>query len=101
MTGAPKERSVEILDSLEAGSRGIYSGILGYLGFDRTADLSIVIRTLVRAGKQVTVGAGGAIVAASQPDAEWREKNLKAAAPLTALTEAMQASHQPEDGPAT
>ena len=86
MTGAPKERSVEILDGLEVGARGIYSGILGYLGFDRTADLSIVIRTVVRTGSRVTVGAGGAIVAASQPDEEWREKNLKAAAPLAALT---------------
>jgi len=86
MTGAPKERSVEILDGLEVGARGIYSGILGYLGFDRTADLSIVIRTVIRTGSQVTVGAGGAIVAASQPDEEWREKNLKAAAPLAALT---------------
>ena len=59
MTGAPKERSVEILDGLEVGARGIYSGILGYLGFDRTADLSIVIRTVIRTGSQVTVGAGG------------------------------------------
>ena len=90
MTGAPKERSVEILDGLEAGARGIYSGILGYLGFDRTADLSIVIRTLILAGSKVTVGAGGAIVAASEPDDEWREKNLKAAAPLDALMEAVQ-----------
>ena len=89
MTGAPKERSVEILDALEVGARGIYSGILGYLGFDRTADLSIVIRTVVRTGSRVTVGAGGAIVAASQPDEEWREKNLKAAAPLAALMEAV------------
>jgi len=45
-----------------------------------------VIRTVIRTGSQVTVGAGGAIVAASQPDEEWREKNLKAAAPLAALT---------------
>ncbi|MSS46210.1 aminodeoxychorismate synthase component I [Cutibacterium sp. WCA-380-WT-3A] len=90
MTGAPKERSVEILDDVEAGARGIYSGILGYLGFDRTADLSIVIRTLVVAGSQVSVGSGGAIVAASAPDEEWCEKNLKAAAPLAALAQAVQ-----------
>ncbi|MBD4651288.1 aminodeoxychorismate synthase components I/II, partial [Xanthomonas citri pv. citri] len=65
MTGAPKERSVEILDGLEVGA------------------------TVIRTGSQVTVGAGGAIVAASQPDEEWREKNLKAAAPLAALMEAV------------
>ncbi|UIZ91528.1 chorismate-binding protein [Corynebacterium sp. CNCTC7651] len=84
MTGAPKLRTCEIIERLEDGPRGIYSGALGYLGFDGQADLSVVIRTAVRVGEQVTVGAGGAIVLASDPAAEDAEKQLKANAVLGA-----------------
>lgn len=55
-------RTVEIIDALEVGARGIYSGSIGYLAFDGSADLSIAIRTLVRDGDRWNVGAGGAIV---------------------------------------
>ncbi|MBV9160624.1 MAG: aminodeoxychorismate synthase component I [Pseudonocardiales bacterium] len=85
MTGAPKLRTMEIIDSLETEARGVYAGTLGYFGFGGTADLSIVIRTAVRWRDELTVGAGGAIVLGSDTHAEYDEMLLKAEAPLRAL----------------
>ena len=62
----------------------MYSGVVGYLGFDGQSDLSVVIRTAVRAAGEVTIGAGGAIVLDSDPDAELEERNLKAQSVLGA-----------------
>lgn len=85
MTGAPKLRTMTILDRLEGAARGLYSGALGYFSFDGSVDLSVVIRTLVAHDGGFDYGVGGAIVSLSDPDEEYAETVVKAR-PLLRLT---------------
>ncbi len=85
MTGAPKLRTMEILDRLEGRARGVYSGAIGYFGLGGGCDLSVTIRSIVLDGAVATIGAGGAIVLQSDPEQEYEEMLLKAAAPLRAI----------------
>jgi anthranilate synthase component 1/para-aminobenzoate synthetase len=97
MTGAPKISTMAILDRLEAGPRGVYSGVIGYFSRTGAADLSVVIRTLVMdaaddGATRLTLGVGGAVVADSDPAGEHDEIRAKAFAVLSAL-----GSEFPED----
>jgi para-aminobenzoate synthetase len=100
MTGAPKLRTMEIIDDIEREARGVYSGAIGYFGVDGVVDLSIVIRTIVlRVGggaKTTTIGAGGAIVMQSDPQEEFDEMLLKARAPMAAIARAVSGSDSPQ-----
>lgn len=73
MTGAPKIRAVELCNELEGVERGIYSGAIGWLGGDGSAEFSVVIRTLIMQGERFEFQVGGGIVADSTPQGEWQE----------------------------
>jgi para-aminobenzoate synthetase len=85
MTGAPKLRTMQIIDRLEDGPRGFYSGALGWFGLSGAADLSIVIRTLTATNDRVSFGVGGAIIALSDAEEEFEETVVKSRAMVTAL----------------
>jgi para-aminobenzoate synthetase len=85
MTGAPKSRAMEIISELESGSRGVYSGAVGYFGFNGAADFGMTIRTLVFNGNTATIGIGGGITIDSDPAAELEETKLKAKALLAVI----------------
>ncbi|WP_394552117.1 anthranilate synthase component I family protein [Agromyces sp. MMS24-JH15] len=85
MTGAPKASAMTILHALEDGPRGVYSGAFGRLGVDGTADLAMVIRSIVLTPEGASIGTGGGITALSVPDEEVEETRVKARALLAVL----------------
>lgn len=85
ITGAPKIRSMEIIEDLEPTRRGVYTGSVGYLGYDGRLDLNIAIRTVTVKDGVAYVQAGGGIVADSDPVDEYEETLTKARALLAAL----------------
>ena len=85
MTGAPKLRTMQIIDRLEAGPRGFYSGALGWFGLSGAADLNIVIRTITATERSVSFGVGGAIVALSDAVDEYEETVVKSRAMVSAV----------------
>ncbi|MGQ0723075.1 MAG: aminodeoxychorismate synthase component I [Candidatus Eiseniibacteriota bacterium] len=85
ITGAPKRRAMQLLRELEPAARGPYTGTVGWVGFDRSADFSVAIRTGWLRDGVLSFGSGGGIVADSDPDAEWDELLLKARAMRAAL----------------
>ncbi|ANY09040.1 aminobenzoate synthetase [Pseudonocardia sp. HH130630-07] len=96
MTGAPKERTMRILDRLEGGPRGVYSGAIGYVSLTGAVDLSVVIRTAVLRGGRLRYGVGGAVIALSDPAAEFEETAVKAA-PVLRLLGARFPGHEPAE----
>ena len=84
VTGAPKVRAMQIIDQLEPVKRGIYSGAVGYLGFNGDMDVAIAIRTAVLKDGRLHVQAAAGIVADSDPRSEWLETQHKARALLKA-----------------
>ncbi|MBC2725909.1 aminodeoxychorismate synthase component I [Desulfosporosinus sp.] len=80
ITGAPKIRAMEIIEELEPHSRGLYTGSIGYMGFDGAWDLNIVIRTILLKDGKAFIHAGGGIVADSKPVDEYNETLDKAKA---------------------
>lgn len=85
MTGAPKLAAMRILNRLEAGPRGIYSGAFGYLSLNGSCDLAMVIRSIVLHGTHATIGTGGGITSGSVPGEEWEETLVKSRPLLGAL----------------
>jgi para-aminobenzoate synthetase component 1 len=90
VTGAPKVRAMEIIDELEPTRRGIYTGAIGWLGFNGDFDLNIAIRTIVAKSKKAHFQVGGAVTFDSNPEAEYQETLHKA----RALFQALGANHE-------
>ncbi len=87
VTGAPKVRAMEIIDELEPTRRSVYTGSLGYIGFNGDLDLDIVIRTIIIKDNKAYFQVGGAIVYDSEPEAEYIETMDKGKALIMALTQ--------------
>jgi para-aminobenzoate synthetase component 1 len=86
ITGAPKIRSMEIIDETEPTARGVYTGSIGFIGIDGTVSLNIAIRTIIITNHKAYAQTGGGIVADSDPQAEWDETITKARALIAGIT---------------
>ena len=86
ITGCPKVRCMQIINALESGPRGAYTGSFGYLNRDGSLDLNILIRTMVQRGNSIGFSAGSGIVADSEPQAELAETRAKAKGMLNAVS---------------
>ena len=85
VSGAPKVRAMEIIDELEPTKRGIYSGAVGYIGWNGNMDTAIAIRTAVIKDQMLHIQAGAGIVADSVPELEWKETMNKGRAIFRAV----------------
>ena len=94
LSGAPKVRAMEIIHELEKGPRGPYAGAVGYISYDGSSDTCIAIRTMVMQGQQISVQAGGGVVADSVPANEYQESLNKARALFAAVEKAEQNNRQ-------
>ena len=80
LSGAPKYKAMELIDEYENRNRGYYGGCIGYLGFDRTLNHAIMIRSFLSKNNKLFYQAGAGIVADSQEESELQEVNNKLAA---------------------
>ncbi len=85
ITGAPKVKTMRIIDEIETVSRGLSMGAIGYIGFDNTIDMSVAIRTMTIRGSEAVFNVGGGIVIDSVPELEYEETLVKAKALLSAI----------------
>ena len=85
MTGAPKRRTLTIIDELEQSARGIYSGSIGYFSLNGTLDLNIVIRSIICREESLEIGVGGAIISLSDPEVEYAEILVKGEALMKSI----------------
>ncbi|RPJ51235.1 MAG: anthranilate synthase component I family protein [Methanobacteriota archaeon] len=88
VSGAPKLRAMQIIETLESSRRGPYAGAVGYVGFDRNLEFAITIRTVVVRDGKAAIQVGAGIVADSVPDREWHETEMKARAMVQAIAQA-------------
>jgi anthranilate synthase component 1 len=86
MTGAPKIRAMELIESFETTRRGLYAGAIGLISLGGDAVLALCIRTAVYAGRTYSIRASAGIVADSRPESEWQETLNKLAAGFIAIT---------------
>ena len=87
VTGCPKIEAMKIIKKLEHGSRGLYTGALGYMSFSGDMDFNVMIRTMFLNQDQITFHVGGGIVADSKPQDEWQETWDKAKPLIETLKE--------------
>ena len=93
LSGAPKVRAMQLINEIESHSRKIYGGCIGYIGFDRSLNQAITIRSFVSVGNKLYLQAGAGIVAHSNPDNELQEINNKLGALMTAVDSAENFNH--------